>query len=75
MEVRHRPGWTPETDALLIEALRQNTSLQRLVVRFKKSAGSIRARANDFGLKLPIRARAPKEQTEEKRWVASKPRR
>jgi hypothetical protein len=70
------PKWTPEQDALLVEAVGKKTSLQRLVVRFGKPAGAIRSRAKELGLEITKLARAPKENTKPKsRWAASKPRR
>jgi hypothetical protein len=67
--------WTPEQDVLLTEALRKRTSLQRLVVRFNRSAGTIKARAAELGLEIPKPVRAPREDTRSKaRWAAAKPR-
>ena len=64
--------WTPEEDALLTEALRKKTSIQRLAVRFNKSCSSIKTRAIELGLEVPKPVQAPKEQAESKRWVPSK---
>jgi hypothetical protein len=56
--------WTPEDDSRLIEAVRANTSLQRLAVRFKRSKESVRKRIRDLGLEPPQAPRLPTVQPE-----------
>lgn len=63
--------WTPEQDEQLRAALASATSVQRLAIRFQRSASSIKAHAKELGLTLPS-VQKLRETTAPQRWVARK---
>jgi hypothetical protein len=53
--------WTEHEEAALKQAIQENVSINRLTVRFKRSASGIQGRARALGLEIAQASRLPRK--------------
>jgi hypothetical protein len=61
--------WTEQEEAALRQAIEENVSLNRLTVRFKRSASGIQTQAKALGLKVKAAPRLPRNERDS--WSAN----